>query len=50
MTDYQRIAAALAYIRANFQQQPALEQMADAAHWSPIHFQRKFQEWAGVSP
>ncbi|MBF9237635.1 methylated-DNA--[protein]-cysteine S-methyltransferase [Hymenobacter sp. BT683] len=50
MTDYDRIAAALAHIRANFLQQPSLEQMAEAAHWSPFHFQRKFQEWAGVSP
>ncbi|WP_310396623.1 methylated-DNA--[protein]-cysteine S-methyltransferase [Hymenobacter sp.] len=50
MTDYQRIAAALAYAGANFQDQPSLEQLAEHAHWSPFHFQRKFQEWAGVSP
>ncbi|ALW86046.1 cysteine methyltransferase [Hymenobacter sedentarius] len=50
MTDYERIAAALAFTRANFQQQPTLEQLAEQAHWSPFHFQRKFQEWAGVSP
>ncbi|MBD2721121.1 bifunctional transcriptional activator/DNA repair enzyme AdaA [Hymenobacter armeniacus] len=50
MTDYQRIAAALAHLRANFQAQPSLEEVAERAHWSPFHFQRKFQEWAGVSP
>ncbi len=50
MTDYHRIAAALAYLRANFQAQPGLELLAEQAHWSPFHFQRKFQEWAGVSP
>ncbi|UOQ70589.1 bifunctional transcriptional activator/DNA repair enzyme AdaA [Hymenobacter cellulosilyticus] len=50
MTDYQRIAAAIGYIQANFRAQPTLEQIAGQAHWSPFHFQRKFQEWAGVSP
>jgi AraC family transcriptional regulator of adaptative response/methylated-DNA-[protein]-cysteine methyltransferase len=50
MTDYQRIAAALTYLRANFQRQPSLEAVAAQANWSPCHFQRKFQEWAGVSP
>jgi AraC family transcriptional regulator of adaptative response/methylated-DNA-[protein]-cysteine methyltransferase len=50
MTDFQRIAAALAYLRTNFQAQPSLEVAAEYAHWSPFHFQRKFQEWAGVSP
>ena len=50
MTDYQRIAAALAYAQAHFQAQPDLEELARQAHWSPFHFQRKFQEWAGVSP
>ncbi|MCI1187400.1 methylated-DNA--[protein]-cysteine S-methyltransferase [Hymenobacter sp. DH14] len=50
MTDYQRIEAALAYAQTHFQTQPDLEEMAAQAHWSPFHFQRKFQEWAGVSP
>ncbi|MBO2012782.1 methylated-DNA--[protein]-cysteine S-methyltransferase [Hymenobacter negativus] len=50
MTDYQRIAAALTYASTHFQAQPNLEEMAAQAHWSPFHFQRKFQEWAGVSP
>ncbi len=50
MTDYQRIAAALTYAQTHFQAQPDLDEMAAQAHWSPFHFQRKFQEWAGVSP
>ena len=50
MTDYQRIEAALTYAQAHFQTQPDLEKMAAQAYWSPFHFQRKFQEWAGVSP
>ncbi|MFD2717627.1 bifunctional transcriptional activator/DNA repair enzyme AdaA [Hymenobacter monticola] len=50
MTDYQRIEAALRYAQAHYQTQPDLEEMAAQAHWSPFHFQRKFQEWAGVSP
>ena len=50
MTDYQRIEAALTFAGAHFQDQPSLEQLAAQAHWSPFHFQRKFQEWAGVSP
>ncbi|GAB3590014.1 methylated-DNA--[protein]-cysteine S-methyltransferase [Hymenobacter daeguensis] len=50
MTDYQRIEAALTYAQAHFRAQPDLEAMAAQAHWSPFHFQRKFQEWAGVSP
>ncbi|MBH8569139.1 methylated-DNA--[protein]-cysteine S-methyltransferase [Microvirga sp. STS02] len=50
MTDYQRIAAALTYAQAHFQAQPDLDELARQAHWSPFHFQRKFQEWAGVSP
>ena len=50
MTDYQRIEAALTYAQAHFRTQPDLDEMARQAHWSPFHFQRKFQEWAGVSP
>lgn len=49
-TDYERVADAITYINANFKQQPTLEQIAEAVHLSPFHFQKMFTEWAGVSP
>jgi AraC family transcriptional regulator, regulatory protein of adaptative response / methylated-DNA-[protein]-cysteine methyltransferase len=48
--NYQRIAAAIDYIRANFKQQPDLDEVAEKVHISPYHFQRLFTEWAGTSP
>ncbi len=47
---YQRIAAAIEYIQTNFKSQPTLDEIAGAVHLSPTHFQRVFQDWAGVSP
>jgi len=49
-TNYQRIEAAIDYIRTNFKEQPALELVAERIHLSPFHFQRLFTDWAGVSP
>lgn len=40
----------MAYIRANAQHQPSLEEVAAHACLSPFHFQKIFTEWAGVSP
>lgn len=48
--NYNRIAAAIEYIHANFKQQPTLEEIADHVAVSPFHFQRIFTEWAGTSP
>lgn len=48
--NYRRIAAAIAYIQANFKAQPSLEEVAAQVHLSPFHFQRLFQEWAGTTP
>ncbi|MBV9989071.1 MAG: methylated-DNA--[protein]-cysteine S-methyltransferase [Chitinophagaceae bacterium] len=48
--NFDRIAEAIAYIQANFKQQPSLEQLAAQVHLSPFHFQRLFTEWAGTSP
>lgn len=48
--NYTRIAEAIAYIQQNFKQQPRLEEVAQALHISPAHFQRLFTEWAGTSP
>jgi AraC family transcriptional regulator of adaptative response/methylated-DNA-[protein]-cysteine methyltransferase len=49
-TDYERVADAITYINTNFKQQPTLEQIAEAVHLSPFHFQKMFTDWAGVSP
>lgn len=48
--DYNRIAAAIAYLKENFKAQPSLETIAEHVHLSPFHFQRMFKEWAGVTP
>ena len=49
-TNYNRIAAAIEYIQANYTSQPSLEEIAEKISLSPHHFQRLFTEWAGVSP
>ena len=48
--NYNRIAAAIEYIRQNFKDQPTLDEIAEKINLSPFHFQRLFSEWAGVSP
>lgn len=48
--NYQRIAKAINYIKANFKEQPNLEEVAATVHLSSFHFQRLFKEWAGTSP
>ena len=48
--NYTRIAEAIEYIKANYKQQPNLDEVAEQVHISPFHFQRLFTEWAGVSP
>jgi AraC family transcriptional regulator of adaptative response/methylated-DNA-[protein]-cysteine methyltransferase len=48
--NYQRIAAAIEYIKTNFKTQPTLEEVAEKVHLSTFHFQRIFTEWAGTSP
>ncbi|WP_025761252.1 methylated-DNA--[protein]-cysteine S-methyltransferase [Dyadobacter tibetensis] len=48
--NYDRIARAITFIHTQFREQPTLEQIADAVHLSPYHFQRLFTEWAGISP
>ncbi len=47
---YNRIADAIEYIRTHFKDQPDLDEIARQVHLSPFHFQRLFQDWAGVSP
>lgn len=48
--NYQRIAEAIQYIKANFKNQPNLDEVAEQVHLSPFHFQRLFSEWAGTTP
>ncbi len=48
--NYNRIAAAIDYIKTNFKEQPDLSSIAEKVHLSPFHFQRLFSEWAGTSP
>lgn len=48
--DFNRITAAIEYIKHNFKSQPGLDEVASAVHLSPFHFQRLFSEWAGTSP
>lgn len=48
--DYHRIEKAIHFIKENFKSQPSLEEIAAAVHLSTFHFQRLFNEWAGISP
>ncbi len=50
MTDYERIANAIFYIKEHFREQPDLKRVASEVHLSEYHFQRLFKKWAGVSP
>lgn len=48
--NFNRIAEAISYIKANFKTQPGLEEIAENVNLSPFHFQRLFSEWAGTTP
>lgn len=48
--DYNRIAEAINFFRENYKEQPSLDEVAKHVHLSPFHFQRMFQQWAGVTP
>ena len=48
--NYERIAAAIRFIEENRHEQPKLEVVAEHVNMSPFHFQRIFQEWAGITP
>ena len=50
MSDYERIASAIAYIQTNVNAQPQLADIARHVHLSPYHFQRLFTRWAGTTP
>ncbi len=48
--DYDRIAEAIRFLKENYKRQPTLEEVAAHVHLSTFHFQRMFQDWAGVTP
>ena len=48
--DYKRVASAISFFRENYKAQPKLEDVAEYVHLSPFHFQRMFQNFAGVTP
>ncbi len=48
--DFERIAQAIEFMYSNAQLQPDLEAVAAHINLSSFHFQRMFQEWAGISP
>lgn len=50
MSDYDRIASAMAYLVEQAINQPSLEEIAAHVHLSPYHFQRLFCRWAGTTP
>ncbi|MBL4751313.1 MAG: bifunctional helix-turn-helix domain-containing protein/methylated-DNA--[protein]-cysteine S-methyltransferase [Amylibacter sp.] len=47
---YALIARAIDHIGDTVQEQPKLDDVAAAVGLSPMHFQRVFSQWAGVSP
>ncbi len=48
--NFERIARAIAYIDAHWQEQPRLPDIAAKLHLSTFHFDRLFHEWAGITP
>lgn len=47
---YTLVAEAIRFISQNYKSQPNLDVVAEHVHLSKFHFQRVFQEWAGVTP
>lgn len=50
MSDFDKIAKAIRYIREQADQQPTLAEIAGQVNLSEFHFQRMFSRWAGVTP
>lgn len=48
--DYDRVEKAIRFLEANFEQQPALSEIAKHIGLSEFHFQRLFSRWVGISP
>jgi len=50
LRDYDRVAAAIAWLDEHRTQQPSIDELATALHLSAGHLQRTFTRFAGVSP
>lgn len=48
--DFERVACAIRYIEAHFQQQPRLATIAAQVQLSEFHFNRLVRRWAGITP
>ena len=49
-TDYERVAQAIAFLRAHHKQQPGLPVLAAHLGLSEFYLQKLFSRWAGISP
>jgi AraC family transcriptional regulator of adaptative response/methylated-DNA-[protein]-cysteine methyltransferase len=47
---YERVAAAIRFVRCHALAQPSLDDIARHIGLSPSHLQRVFSDWAGISP
>jgi AraC family transcriptional regulator, regulatory protein of adaptative response / methylated-DNA-[protein]-cysteine methyltransferase len=50
MRDYDSVRRAIAFISEHWRQQPAIEDMADAASVTPDELHQLFRRWAGLTP
>lgn len=48
--DYDLVRRAIAFLSANWEEQPTLERLAGHLGQSPAHTQRLFKRWCGLSP
>ncbi|MDX2155304.1 MAG: bifunctional helix-turn-helix domain-containing protein/methylated-DNA--[protein]-cysteine S-methyltransferase [Hyphomicrobiaceae bacterium] len=50
MRDYDLVRRSIAFLSANWEEQPSLERLADHLGLSAAHTQRLFKRWCGLSP
>jgi len=50
ISDYERIADAVAFLEEHWRRRPSLDDVANCVGLSKFHFQRLFSRWAGISP
>src|SRR6267142_6572159 len=48
--DYELVRRAIAFLSANWSEQPSLERLAEHLELSPAHCQKLFKRWCGLSP